>query len=360
MALRTVLIAILGAAAGLNSVAADTPNLTGNWDVALDIGESKGRVYVLEIKHEGEKIEAVLVSPRTNNRYASRSTALKDNVLTLEIVRRAGDNDVVMKVKAKVDPAKKDVLEGEVGADGVAGGQFVARRSVEAPPKPSASPLAGKWKAVTVLPDGQEREGDVEINEEGGKHTGKTTSRNNTVEFKSVALDGKKAEFHLVLSISGSDTEFVIRAEFEGDATLKGKWSTLDDSISGEWRAKKLVPAPAPAPAPSAAVAPAKLALRYRMTTRRPDGSAHAGDLYFTSVGADPAGHIVVEGGKKTELRALALKGNQVEFAFGLDVDGGPHRVRVTGTVEANGSLKGTWRSADLSGEWSASPVEDL
>ena len=43
-----------------------------------------------------------------------------------------------------------------------------------------------------------------------------------------------------------------------------------------------------------------------------------------------------------------------------MEEGGNARRVRVTGTVTESGSIKGTWRSGDATGEWSASPVEDL
>ena len=355
MILRAAWIGLVAAAFSPLGLAADPPNLSGNWEVSLEIA-GQTRAYVLEIKQQGEKIEAVLVSPRTQNRYPARDAGIKDNALTMEIVRPIGGNDVVMKVKVKLDPAKKDVLEGTLDAEGVAGGKFVAQRKAAraSAPNKSSSPLAGKWRSVTVLPDGQEREGDVEITEKDGKHAGKTTSRNNTIEFKSVVLDGKKVEVHLVIPISGNDTEFVVRAELDGDM-LKGKWSTIDDALSGEWRAKKVVEVPAPNEAP-----PAKLASRYRASAVRPDGSKHSGDLIFNGRGADLSGNITMEGGKKAELRAVSLRGNQIEFGFAFEEDGSARRVRVTATVTESGSIKGTWRSGDMTGEWSGSPVEDL
>jgi len=364
MILRAMWIGLVAAAFSPPGLAADPPNLTGNWEVSLEIA-GQTRAYLLEIKQQGEKIEAVLVSPRTQNRYPARNTAIKDNALTMEIIRPIAGNDVVMKVKATLDPAKKDVLEGTLDAEGVAGGKFVAHRKAgeASAPTKSSSPIAGKWKSVTVLPDGQERESEVAITEKDGKHTGKTTGRNNTIEFKSVTLDGKKVEVHLVIPIGGTDTEFVIRAELDGD-TLKGKWSTLDDTLSGEWRAKKVVESPASAPAPARGSAPeappVKLASRYRASAVRPDGSKHDGELVFNGRGADLSGTMTMEGGKKTELRAVSLRGNQIEFAFPLEGDGGARRVRVTGTVTESGSIKGTWRSGDATGEWSASPVDDL
>ncbi|HVR73042.1 MAG TPA: hypothetical protein VMT52_01865, partial [Planctomycetota bacterium] len=226
--------------------AAPEVSLSGRWKL-LNERQGQKKEYFIVLHHEGEKLSGTWVSPRTGMQTIESGT-FKDGKLALKVTRKLEETTRVYAVEAEQKETGK--LEGRLTIDGRAAGPVVMTRS--------ASPAAGKWNVISKAPDGgREYPSTIEIAEEGGKLTGKSSTQIGEFRLQALKMDGEKLTFELTLPIGGNDVTFVVTTEFEGGNRLLGRWKVKDAEFTGEWTATR-EKAPAEVTEPTKPAEPAK------------------------------------------------------------------------------------------------------
>jgi hypothetical protein len=351
---RLLPLFLLTVLAALRSAPAAGPDLTGGWEVVIDLQGQKVD-YRLDLSQKGEAVTGELLSPRSGNRYPVREGSLRDSTLRLLIPREIAGRKVVLTVAAKVVGEKWERLEGTYQAEGLGSGKLsgVRKRSPAAAATPGKPSPVGKWKGSASVPGEREIQSLLEIVEREGKLSGTAAGERGSLDFKSVSLGADGA---LVLTFNllrgDGEREYVIRAAFEGPDLLRGRWSAADGSSGGAWSARREPPAPPPA-------GPA-LRPRYRLLAQLPGGKTAELDLRPRIEGEKLAGTLTTSRGKRAQILSGSYRGGRIELEADLVDEGEARRVKITGVSGERGFFQGTWATEDSTGTWSGRPVEEL
>jgi hypothetical protein len=356
--LYCAVLCLLAAGLPATPLAAADHDLNGAWKLVVEVG-GQSREYALELKQEGEKVSGVLVSPRSG-RYPFHGGAFRAGELEITVPRPRENATQRFKVTARL--RADGTLAGTLAIDGRAAGEVkLARRG--------PSPL-GKWLAVAKSPDGgQEYPSTVEIAAGAGHELkGRNDGQLGVHELRAVKLEGDRLSFELVLPIDGNDVPFIIRARFEGEDRLVGRWQIRErDELAGEWTARR---APAERAAPPRAAEPKEspspepgaspLAGRWYARSRTPEGEQVEFQLELEVSGAHVSGKAHTPQGT-LQLRDGKVQGRQaIELKITVELDGERREVRLKGELKGKERLQGTWRIGHGDEiEWSAEkPVE--
>src|ERR1051325_4017445 len=132
------LATILMTAAAFANAEQSSPAIAGSWDITIDSPQGK-RTALLVIKQEGDKLTAMMKSPRGERPFDS--VTVKDGMITLVMTAQVQGQDMVMTYKGNVD---KGTMGGDADFGGFATGTWSAvphkEEAAAASPAPSTTP----------------------------------------------------------------------------------------------------------------------------------------------------------------------------------------------------------------------------
>jgi hypothetical protein len=225
---------------GLCSVAAGQ-SAEGSWDITIE-SPMGTRTSVLVIKKEGDKLTAVMKSPRGERPLDS--VTVKGDEITFVMTAPVQGQDMKMTYKGKV---AKDSMKGEADFGGMATGSWSAVPHKEGAAAPAAAPTApaqsGSASNITGV-------WDFAVETQAG-------SGNPTFTFKqegdnlSGSYKGQFGEAPLTGTVKGSDVKFTVKVNAQGQdltITYAGKVESKDSMKGtasfgelgeGSWTAKR-------------------------------------------------------------------------------------------------------------------------
>jgi hypothetical protein len=202
------------------SATAQSPNVTGDWDVTINSpqGAREGKI---SFKQEGGKLTGMLKSQRGE---VPLEGAVNGKEIKFKYTIKLQDQDLVITMTGNVDG---DAMKGEADYGGLAQGDWNAKRAsaatasggAPAASQPSADKggeksgdkidLTGAW-SVTVETDGGSGNPSFTFKQEGEKLTGK--------------YKGLLGEFDLTGTVKGDKVDFSFKAtgQVEGVVTYAG------------------------------------------------------------------------------------------------------------------------------------------
>jgi hypothetical protein len=218
-------------------VAAQTVNMTGDWEVVLKTpkGDVPGKAT---LKQDGEKLSGV-VKGKLGVRVMPIEGTIQGRALKLFLTLRDSNSDIPLTLTGEVEG---DVAKGRADFGGFAEGSWTARRLAEANPaeadKAPASEKAdvsGEW-VFEVETDAGSSSPMVTFKQEGGKLTG---------QFKGVF-----GEAPLTGTVKGAEISFSFKVQAQGAEVTVTYTGTIEKSLmkgsvqtgdlhSGAWSAKR-------------------------------------------------------------------------------------------------------------------------
>jgi hypothetical protein len=307
--------------------AADDASITGRWKVSVTTDEGN-KEYYLELKHEGDKVNGAVISPRTGT-YPFEGGKFSKGVLRLEVERKREETTQKFVIEAKWQDGGR--FAGKLVIDGNAAGDITIERAAAESPapgkSPGKSPVAGKWNVVTKTADGNEYTSQLEINEIEKGIAGKSKSQLGEIDVKAISFEGKTLSFDLVLPINGNDVAFEIKAELKDADTLAGRWKTKEADFSGDWNAIREKPAAQPTATPAGA-SPLSGAW-YGVTSQGQDKVNYR--LVLEASGVHLTGKIHAH---DMEFPILEGRADGNKFQFVIEVGDDKQKVKVEGTLE--------------------------
>ena len=321
-------------------------SISGRWKVLVDPENAK-RDYFLELKQEGNKVSGALISPRSG-KYPFDGGTFADGKLRFKVERKREESTELWTVEAALKDGK---LEGTVDNGTFQAAVLITR---------AGSPVAGKWKAVSKSPQGQEHPSTLELTEDAtGVLKGKSTGELGTIDLEPVAFDGEKFTFEIVLPIQGNNVTFVVNATLKDANTLSGRWKTKDADISGEWNATREVEKAAP-PHPPAEVAKG-LAGKWYAVSVLPDQKKMNIQLELELDGDKVRGKLHMPK-QSLDIQDGKASGSKIELSVTNHDDKGDFAVKLEGELKEHGEvLAGKWSSArGEQGEWSGRKRTEL
>lgn len=105
-------------------------------------------------------------------------------------------------------------------------GEIAATGPWNATRKPAFA-IAGSWTAVAALPEGDEYNGTLDIEQSGDSLTGtsQTDGSDETTTMNSLKFDGKNFSYSVPFEFDGQSGTVTVEATVEGTDTLTGRWT---------------------------------------------------------------------------------------------------------------------------------------
>jgi hypothetical protein len=199
--------------------------------------------------------------------------------------------------------------------------------------------LAGTWKLQLETPNGT-RERTLVLKQDGDRTTGTITGRNDeAVPLTEVSLKGRELRFTVAQERDGNTIRRTYVATVDGDS-LKG---TIEGGNQARGFTGKRDAAPV-VPGPAAAVP--VLAGAWKLTVMA--DQTHRPTLHLTEQAGKLSGKLAGEDGGEWMLKDVVVKGNQLDFAVDITVDGQEIHLNFTGTIEGD-RLKGAFSQGGAS-----------
>lgn len=210
--------------------------------------------------------------------------------------------------------------------------------------------LEGTWKALTTMPEGEDRPSTVVISKKDGKLEGVASTSDGERAVKDIVVTKEEVTFALDLEYEGTPFTFKVTAKPEGADTLKGGWDAVGDSgdslASGDWQAAREVVESNP------------LVGDWKVAAKDPDGN----DLSFDMVVAESDGKL--SGSMKSkdgsmDFKSIAQEDDEVTLVVPFPYDGEVYPITIKATLDGD-HLKGAWTALnadgkeEASGEWKA------
>lgn len=224
---------------------AQTATAVGSWDITIDSpqGQRKG---LLVIKQDGDKLTAMMKSPRGERPLDS--VAIKGSEITMTMTVNAQGQDLVVTYKGKIEA---DKMGGEADFGGFATGTWSAVPHKE--DAAAAAPAAPATPAAPAMPaDAANVSGvwDVKVETPGGPGTPVFTLKQDGEKITGT-YKGQFGESPISGTIKGGDIQLTLKIAPQGEdivITYTGKL-TAKDTMGGKavfgtfgegtWTAKK-------------------------------------------------------------------------------------------------------------------------
>jgi hypothetical protein len=207
------------------SATAQSPNVTGDWDVTIN--SPQGAVQVkASFKQEGEKLTGAM-KRESAGAGLSLEGSVKGKEIAFKYTIKFQDQDFVITLTGIVDG---DAIKGDADFGGLAQGDWNAKRAsaaaasggAPAAPAPSAGDkidVTGSW-SVTVETDGGSGSPSFTFKQEGEKLTGK--------------YKGLFGESDLTGTVKGDKIEFSFKVSGQIEGTLTYSGSTDGKTMKGK------------------------------------------------------------------------------------------------------------------------------
>jgi hypothetical protein len=217
-------------------------NVVGSWDITIESPQGVSKA-VMVIKQEGDKLAAVMKSPRGERPL--KSMEVKGSDISFAMTIQFQGDEMTITYKGKVESG---TMKGEADFGGLATGPWSAvphkEESAPASAPAAAAPapagdLSGVWDFSVELDNGQSGSPTFTLRQEGEKITG--------------TYKGPLGEAPVAGTVKGADVTLSYKIHAQGndlEATYSGKLTAKDsmagtvkfsiaDLGSGKWTAKK-------------------------------------------------------------------------------------------------------------------------
>jgi hypothetical protein len=254
--------------------------------------------------------------------------------LTVEVDFERDGSKGMIKVVAEQD--KPGHLAGKwsmVGADGTvyAEGKVVADKEA----KPS---FAGAWKSVAKVPDNDDAEATLTIEDgESGMTAAFEDDLGNILKIEKVKADGENLRMEFEM---GTDIviKVVIEGKLDGADKIVGKWVLPEgEGASGAWQATRLAP---------------DYADDWDVTAALPDGGEYTGVLTLAKDGDAYSGNSKSSTGEEATLASVTVSDEgAVNYTVSMERDGFSGKIIVNAKPDSDGALVGGWKLQSDTGE---------
>jgi hypothetical protein len=344
---RVSLAALLLASAGLNSAAfaAEKHNLAGTWKASFTIPDGQTIESTLKVKQEGDKLSGVVIG-RNGNETPLDEITLKDDQLSLKLIRERNGEKVTSKVAAKLTGDKlKGKLESDWGGENHTVDWEATRVKETAGATADASAaVTGKWNYDINLDDGNTLNLVLDLKQAGDKVTGKVI----VGDFETPITEGKVTadaiSFKIPVDRDGTKFTSSYNGKLAGDR-IKGK---IQSDFGGQdktydWNATREKSA-----AGSSASTSANAEGLWKWVIVLDSGESHDLSLRLKQEGEKLSG-VVIIGDNESPISDGLVKDNEVTLKVTREHEGKTQVSKFKGTLEGD-SIKGKIDS-DWSGE---------
>ncbi len=307
----------------------------GYWKATIDYQGGEGRDYYVDLSQKGDKLSGLFISPRSGE-SAITGGSIDGQNLTFSVERDFGGNTYVFEIAGKVTEGK---FKGSVSIGGNEAGDMSMTRL----PDP-----IGTWKARSERPDGGDAYESTLVLERAEKGF-KGVIKSGQFEVKIKKAMWKNDDFLISAAFTREDTDIPIeiKARFDSENKLKGKWSVKtanDEEFSGAWSAARK---------PRTSQFAAFLG-RWESTSTLENGREINYALVLKKDGDKLTGKFDGRRGA-TDLRDLKVQGKKLTFRIDFQRQDNTVRIDFAAELGEDGSLKGKWETEnDASGEWKA------
>jgi hypothetical protein len=232
-------------------VFAQTPDITGDWDVTVTSPQGTNTTPV-SFKQEGGKVSGMFKSPQGTLPFEGGTMTGSDLKFTFTI--NAQGMELPITLTGKVEG---ETITGKADFGGFAEGDWSAKRSSATPtataaaPPPAAAPAApapattaaagvgfgGKWDVMMKTPAG-DMPANATLSDDNGKLSGTFGSQLGEVPISGTA-EGKMLKLTLVAQTPQGEMTVIMTGDLDGDNIVNGK-----AEVSGlgqmEWSAKRI------------------------------------------------------------------------------------------------------------------------
>ena len=219
-ALAVTIILIVALLIGVNSQAAQSPNVVGSWDITVEAPQGKN-TSLLVIKKDGDKLAGVIKGARGERPLDS--VALSGSDITFVMKVQFQGQDLVITYKGKVE---KDSMKGDADFGGLANGPWSAVPHKEGAAAPASAPSSAPQAGATNIT------GDWSVTVETSAGSGTPTfTFKQDGETLTGTYKGQFGESPLTGSVKGADIKFTIKINAQGqDLTIEyaGKIESKD------------------------------------------------------------------------------------------------------------------------------------
>ena len=228
------------------------------------------RVYFVEFEVEGEKVSGNWISPRTGS-YPFEGGTFKDGKLQFDVRRVREDTTRVYGMRLEKQGER---FVGKFLYNGEEAGPVIMRRYVH--------PAIGNWDVVVTVPNGGEYKSVLEVRAADDGLKARTVGENGSRDVKEFSAGEEVIEYLIVLPVNGEDTPFEVRAEFESQDQLVGRWNQQGTDVGGEWRATRATVPPDPETVAALqgtwSGSVGEIRLEIKVAESKLSGTVHAGD----------------------------------------------------------------------------------
>ena len=207
-------------------------DFAGEWDAVSVLPDGQGIKSVLKLMKKSGKMMGVLDGQA--GKIDLDKVSVKDGKLHVEFAFEMQGNEIEVSIDAKPEGDDKLVGEWSVPDGGGTSGDWSAKRK---------SPLAGAWKYMAVVPDG-DQEGDIMFAMKDGKLSGTSKGPDgDATKMDKIAFDGKKLMFSVPFERDGVEGIVNIEAKVQKDGSLDGEWILVggdgNEYARDSWKAKR-------------------------------------------------------------------------------------------------------------------------
>ena len=213
--------------------------------------------------------------------------------------------------------------------------------------------VSGNWDATLTSPQGTFNI-IMSLKQDGEKLTGAVKGRNGETPIEGT-LKGKDVTIKYTIKFEGNDLPITLTATTDNSA-MKGS-ADYGGFAQGDFTAKRSAETASAAPAKPADAAPAPAAAAnvsgaWQFQVESPNGSG-APTFTFKQEGEKLTGQYKGAFGEAPVNGTV--KDNKIEFSLKVDAQGQAVTIKYTGTIEKEGTMKGTAELGDLgSATWTA------
>ena len=209
------------------SATAQSPNITGDWDVTINSPQG-ARTGLLSLKHDGEKLSGKIKNQRGETPLEGE---VKGKEIKFKYTVKFQDQDLVITMSGNVDG---DAMKGDVDFGGFAQGDWNAKRASAAAASGAAPPAAaqssgdkggdkvdvtGAW-GVTVETEAGSGNPSFTFKQEGEKLTGR--------------YKGMLGEFDVTGTVKGDKIEFSFKATGQVEGSVNYAGTTDGKTMKGK------------------------------------------------------------------------------------------------------------------------------
>jgi hypothetical protein len=195
--------------------------------------------------------------------------------------------------------------------------------------------ISGAWTA-TFITNGQSYPATMVLKKDGDKTTGTISSERGECPM-TIAVSAKTATFSFTMQGENGPIPIMMKADVDGD-TMKGTFDHGGGNGAGTWSATRGAQAKEP-PKSDAPAGKVDVTGAWAFALELPDIKATP-TVVFKQEGESLSGEYQSQTYGRFPLKGT-IKGNQIDFAFEMSIDGNAVSVSYTGMVVDNDTMKG-------------------